>query len=135
LNPKQPGQTTPWQEQLSPEPVAHLSQNHLLPMLLRRAMGERIEGQSSSSSSGSSISGGESVGSTHGSVLWGRSVVGVAQAPPPTAGSSSSSGSIGGSARGDKGGLVVTSATQDGATEQLHCQYLVAADGANSGVR
>jgi len=108
------GQTKPWLEGLSPEPVAHLSQNRLLPLLLQRSMGESLDSSSSSSSSSS----GEKPGSL-GEVLWGRAVTNVSSSSD----SSSSSG------------LEVTATTKDGGTEQLRCQYLVAADGANSSIR
>jgi hypothetical protein len=136
------GQAAPWQEALSPEPVAHLPQNRLLPLLLRRAL--RADG-----------GGG---GACLGHVLWGHAVTSVAEAGPqpcssrPGGSSSGGRGGSGGSGDGGDGGdggggggadrssgggsdLIVKVETREGRREALRCSYVVAADGANSSVR
>lgn len=120
------GQATPNQDALSPEPVAHLSQNVLLPLLLARARGERVDGGAPSGGAPGGWEGAPPLGE----VLWGCTVTGVLPAPPPspheaTAAAGSSSA----------GRLLVTAACEGGGAETLSCDYLVAADGANSRVR
>jgi hypothetical protein len=125
--PDQAGQTEAVLKGLSPEPVAHLPQNRLVPMLLARAL--RTDG-----------GGG---GPCLGAVLWGREVTGVrAAAGGGGDGGSSGSGSSSGGGSGCSGGsgsgggaLEVVARTAGGSAELYRCDYVIGADGANSTVR
>jgi len=95
-----PGQDTPFLPRVSPEPVTHLPQNQLLPLLLRR-----VDDNMDTAS-----------------VRFGARVTGMAEEKTPS---------------GERVALQVEMASaRDAADVRLFtCQYLVAADGANSALR
>ncbi|KAG2431150.1 hypothetical protein HXX76_009680 [Chlamydomonas incerta] len=182
------GQTSPlFPGGLSPEPLAHLPQHRLLPLLLQRldevavaggqqaaaaaqpavagaaggaagdagplitVLGRRAGPGGVDSGSGNGSSSGAAVGQA---VSWGAAVRAVRMLPPPAAAATThpdddasrmqvevevdlntGSSSSGSSSSGSGGSSSSSSSSSGSEAVRVRCRYLVAADGAHSGVR
>lgn len=110
------GQDSAHQPGLSPEGVTHLSQHRLVPLLLQQALAPQHSCCS---------------------LLWGHKLLSII-CTPPAAGSPHHTTALPGAQAGQSHHLAPLAVHVEGPSGQpatLHCQYLVAADGAHSIVR